>query len=301
MTNIVETGRGVRNANAYVDRAFVDTYLKTRGRSSENGWGSLGGSDKDAFIVAATDYIEQRWGRQFKGVREFSFDDVKAEGSVLFTGLPVAAETLQVGDQVYTFVVALTSPAVFDEVLIGVDAAANASNLFDALTAAVANEGVTYGTGTQSNGDVSPTLTGATVELVAEAPGSSGDSTVLVGPVTNAALTAIAGGDDGGSQVLSFPQTGLFDRAGIRVEGIPLRLKQATAEYAVRAASSTLAPDPTVDAIGGSITSFREKIGPIEEETTYGEGTSGTVVLRPYPAADRLLLDYVFPAGQVVR
>ena len=100
---------------------------------------------------------------------------------------------------------------------------------------------------------------------------------------------------------MSFPQAGLHDKAGIKVEGVPLKLKQAVAEYADRARVAILAPDPTVDAQGGSIVSLREKIGPIETDTTYSEGTNLTIVLRPYPAADRLLLDYILPAGSVVR
>ncbi len=299
MTVTVETGRGIRNANSYAPTSFVLAYLTDRDRQAA--WVAAGATVQDAAVVAATDYVETRWGQRFKGVREFTLDDVKAEGSVAFTGVSVAAETLQVGDQVYTFVAALSVPDQFDEVLVGADAAASASNLFDALTAPAASEGVTYGTGTQVNGDVTATLTGATVELVATAPGASGDSTVLVGPLANATLTALTGGDDGGSQPLSFPQTGLFDRAGIVVEGVPLKLKQSTAEYADRARVALLAPDPTVDAIGGSVTRLSEKVGPIETTTEYSEGTHLNVVLRPYPAADRLLLDYVIPAGTVVR
>jgi len=299
MAVIVETGRGIRNANAYAPTSFVLAYLTDRNRDAD--WTAAGATVQDAAAIAGTDYIETRWGQRFKGTREFTLEDVKAEGSVLFTGVPVAAETLQVGDQVYTFVAALSAPAVFDEVLIGGDAAANASNLFDALTANVDQAGVTYGEGTQTNGDVTATLTGVTVELVATAPGASGDSTVLAGTVSNATLTAFAGGDDGGSQPLSFPQSGLFDRAGIRVSGVPLKLKQAMAEYSDRARAALLAPDPKVDARGGSIVRLKQKVGPIETDTEYSEGSHLGVVLRPYPAADRLLLDYVFPAGQAVR
>lgn len=297
MTATVETGKGVRNANAYAPASFVTAYLTARDR--ETAWAALTSPEQDAFVVAATDYIETRWGQKFKGVREFSFADVKAEGSITFTGASVVAETLLLGDQTYTFVAALSSPAVVDEVVVGGDAATAAQNLFDAITADADAEGATYSTGTQANRHVTAILSGAVISLTATAEGSSGDSTALTGPLTNGTLVVFAGGDDGGSQPLSFPQAGLFDPAGIKVEGVPLKLKQATAEYADRARVALLAPDPTVDSVGGSVTKLREKIGPIETETEYSEGSSGIVVLKPYPAADRLLLNYVRPAGVV--
>ena len=301
MTLVVETGKGVRNSNSYIPSSFVTSYLGERNRSTESGWDGLSGAEKDAFAIAATDFIEQRWGQRFKGTREFFFEDVKASGTILFTGVSVAAETLLVGDQTYTFVTALSDPDVFNEVLVGGSAAVSASNLFDAITGDADQEGITFGNGTQKNRHVSATIVSATISLVAEAEGLSGDFTAITGPLTNATLTAFSGGDDGGSQTLSFPQSGLFDRAGIRVEGIPLRLKQATAEYAVRAAASVLAPDPLVDDRGGSIVKFSEKVGPIDESTEYSDGTNLAITIRPYPAADRLLQDYVVPAGKVTR
>lgn len=299
MTVTIETGRGVRNANSYASIAFVSTYLTNRNR--ETAWDAAIEAVRNAAVVAATDYIEHRWGQRFKGVREFFFEDVKAEGLITFTGVSVAAETLLVGDQLYTFVVTLTSPAVVNEVVVGGDAAGSTQNLFEALTRVAANEGVTFSTGTLANRHVTATIDSVVITLVAVAEGSSGDSTALTGPLANATLTAFTGGDDGGSQTLSFPQSGLFDRTGIKVEGVPLRLRQATAEYADRARSAILAPDPSVDAQGGSIVSLREKIGPVETETQYSEGTHLAIVLRPYPAADRLLQDYLVPAGSVVR
>lgn len=101
-------------------------------------------------------------------------------------------------------------------------------------------------------------------------------------------------------QALSFPREGIRDRDGYKVEGIPTRLKQAISEYALRASDAALLPDPTVDPSGRPIVEFSEKVGPIEESTRFQEGGS-QVILRPYPAADRLIADYVFPAGRTFR
>lgn len=303
MTVIVETGAGIINANSYVDEAFVLAYLTDRNRDAA--WTAAGATVQAAAVVAGTDYIEKRWSQRFKGQREFSFGDVESIAEIAFTGVPSAAETLTINDFVYTFVVA---PLTTDtpqgnnfEVLIGVDAAGSASNLLDVLDADVDQEGVTFQTGTTVNRHLTAVLVVATIDLTSAAPGSSGNSNTLVGPVTNVTLTVWGGGIDGGSQPLSFPQENLFDRAGVAVLGIPLRLKQCTAEYSDRVRVALLDPDPTFDARGGSITSLSEKVGPIEVATTYSDGTHGTVTIRPYPAADRLVDEYVFPAGQVVR
>lgn len=304
MTVIIETGSGILSANAYADEAFVLAYLVDRNRDAA--WTAAGATVQAAAVVAGTDYVEKRWGQRFKGSREFSFSDVPAIASIVFTGLPTATEDVTINDFVYTFVAALTTDAPQGntfEVLIGIDAAATSSNLQDALVADPDQAGVTYQDGAVVNRHLTTTLdaTNDTLDLVSAAPGSSGNSNTLLGSPTNVTLNVWAGGIDGGSQPLSFPQVGLFDRAGIRVLGIPLKLKQCTAEYADRVRLAILDPDPTFDDQGASITSLREKVGPIEVATTYSDGTHGTVTIRPYPAADRLVDDYVFPAGQAVR
>lgn len=97
-------------------------------------------------------------------------------------------------------------------------------------------------------------------------------------------------------QALSFPRVRLYDEDGRKVEGLPTKLKQATAEYAKRALTAELAPDPTTDARGQKVTRFKEKIGPLEEETQYSEAGSASS-FKPYPAADKLLQEYVTASG----
>ena len=69
---------------------------------------------------------------------------------------------------------------------------------------------------------------------------------------------------------------------------MPVNMKKAVAEYAKRARTAPLAPDPTVDATGGTVTRKKEKVGPLEEETQYSE-TAALRLFTPYPAADMLL------------
>ena len=81
------------------------------------------------------------------------------------------------------------------------------------------------------------------------------------------------------------------DLRGDLVTGLPLRLKQACAEYANRAVTAALAPDPEVDP-KGKVTLVRERVeGAVEEETRYAESINA-VTLRSYPKADRLLRHY---------
>ena len=298
MAVIVETGTGVRGANAYAPEAFVASYLASRNRDTE--WLAASAAVRAAAVVAATDYIEIRWGAKFKGSPKVRFAESPAEASITFTGVPVAAETIQVGDQVYKFVAALTSPAVRGEVPLGVDATASASNLFDALSASVTGAGTTYSTGTPVNDDVMPTLSGITVRLEAQAAGSSGDYTVLSSAATNVALAGFGGGLDGGPQPLSFPRQGLYDTQGHLVEGIPLSLKQAMAEYADRARVGLLAPDPAQDT-RGAVTRLREKVGPIEIETEYLAGSGRSLRVYAYPAADNLLREFLASSNCVIR
>lgn len=103
-------------------------------------------------------------------------------------------------------------------------------------------------------------------------------------------------------QGLSFPRVNLLDRDGYWVKGIPDDLKKATAEYALRALTAELLPDPEHDGTGRMVIGKKEKVGPLGEETTYAQGSaSGGSHLIPYPAADRLLSKYVMPSGRNYR
>jgi hypothetical protein len=81
---------------------------------------------------------------------------------------------------------------------------------------------------------------------------------------------------------------------------MPVKLLKAVCEYAVRALTVTLAPDPTIDDTGQKIIGKTETVGPITETTTYTPGGT-TYVFRPYPAADMLIRDLTRSTGGVIR
>lgn len=103
------------------------------------------------------------------------------------------------------------------------------------------------------------------------------------------------------TQRLSFPRGDLDE-----YPGVPECLKNATIEYAVRAASGSLAPDPVFDTTGRRATKTKRKVGPIETETQYAENGAGAIapLFRPYPLADSLLRPLLAPGalgGRVYR
>lgn len=299
MTLILETGAGTPNANSYVTAAFVTSYLTERARETENSWDSAGTERQEEAAIAASAYIDQRWGPRFKGIRlQLNLQARAASGTLTFGAIPLANETLTLGQKVYRFVSSLSQE---NDVLIG-------STILESLTnlkAAINNEGGSnYHEDTIQNYEafaLDPET--STMALSAQSNGENGNVITLATDITSASVTSstLTGGLDGGVQPMEFPRKNLRDRNGVLVTGIPLKLKQATAEYAVRSLSAELFRDPTVGSLAGDVKRVREKVGPIEEETEFVDGTYLRERLIPYPAADRLLQDYVLSGGRVIR
>lgn len=91
------------------------------------------------------------------------------------------------------------------------------------------------------------------------------------------------------AQTLEWPRDDATDINGFDQEdNVPTVVQQTVAEYALRALTAPLLPDPTPDENGKYITLKREKVGPLEEETRFSD-TKGVKTIQPYPAADRRL------------
>lgn len=67
MAFTVEDGTGIVGANSYVTLAFVDEYHEDRGQLT---WVALAILDRQRFLVRASDYIDKRFGRRFRGFRQ---------------------------------------------------------------------------------------------------------------------------------------------------------------------------------------------------------------------------------------
>ena len=122
------------------------------------------------------------------------------------------------------------------------------------------------------------------------------DDTDTTETLTNGAFDqALSYGSSYRLQPLEFPRVDLYDAEGYQVLVIPDKLKYATYEYALRANASALAPDPKTTTTGKVI---KQKVGRIE---TQYSASAAVQITQPYPAADRLLSEYVQQVGGVVR
>lgn len=87
-------------------------------------------------------------------------------------------------------------------------------------------------------------------------------------------------------QGLEWPRAGAVDNDGYVFDDVPRNLEKATAEYALRALSATLAPDNS----NAGVKITRKKVGPIETESELSTPSSGTLVapssIPEYPEAD---------------
>lgn len=297
----VEDGTGVPGANALATEAFVTAYLADRGRSEENGWDDAISSERETAIVRATDYIEQRWGDRFLGTKKY-LDLSVARATLTLTGQPTDGQTVTIDAVTYTFNASLGAAY---SVLIGASIAKSLTNLFNAIMATAAEAGITHGAGTAAHYSATASEEiGDTLVVEALEKGTPGNDIAVSTTITSgswSSTTLTGGGDVPVPQPLSFPRANLFSREGVLVQGVPPKVQAAVAEYAVRAHAATLLPDPTVDDTGRAVARKLEKVGPIEEEIEYEAGSGISRLLRPYPAADRLLMEYISVGGRIMR
>ena len=112
---------------------------------------------------------------------------VHASGTVTFSGLPTAAQTVTVGSRVYTWASALTAS---NQVKIGATAAACAFNLAHAILAVPASAGTLFGTGTVAHETVTAAEPGAAIVTVtAKIPGVGGNAIALSETSSNVAVS----------------------------------------------------------------------------------------------------------------
>lgn len=101
------------------------------------------------------------------------------------------------------------------------------------------------------------------------------------------------------TQALRFPRAYLFDPeySCVPITGVPAKLKNAIAEYALREliTPGSLQPDPIESDTGLQVLSTTEKVGPIEERITYTGSAAKT--RKSFPKGDKWLTDFLGPQG----
>lgn len=102
-------------------------------------------------------------------------------------------------------------------------------------------------------------------------------------------------------QSTMWPRMSVWDNSEYPVNGVPQEVKDAQAEYALRALTITLNPDPTNDDTGAGVQAKTEVVGPIKEETTFVQGAAFQIP--KYPAADLKLTraGLVISGGRILR
>lgn len=106
-----------------------------------------------------------------------------------------------------------------------------------------------------------------------------------------------------GAQALDWPRKGVYlHEVLIASNSIPLLLKQACAEIAIRAAAGPLLLDPSVDSTGRLLGKDVQRVGPVETEKTYIARGQMAIPERykRFPQVERMLAPLVVSAGQEV-
>lgn len=298
---VLETGEGVGNANSYVSVGQTTAYLWQRGNLDV--WNNASQDDRSSACINATAYIDKVWGQRFKGRKEF-LDLARSSWSVLQMLQEGSGNNITIDGTTYLF--RTSTPTNAYDVFSGGTPQASAENLDAAINDSEPGSGK-YGPGTVEHPTCSSLWTdGDSVYVSADDPGEAGNDIVTISSNETRAVWAngtLLYGSDGEEQPLEFPRINLYTRAGQLVDGMPLQLLQATSEYAVRylEALETILPDPVIDPTGRAVTEQSEKVGPIETTTKWTDNDAIANIIRPYPEADKLLQEYLFPLGRVFR
>ncbi len=298
MALIVEDGTGLANAESYLSVADADAYFLAHGNPS--------------------DWV-----------------DIKATGVLHLPVTPTDGDTVVIGATTYTFRTA--SPSVDGEILIGADESESLQNLhagiLDDIDIVNGSTGKFQVIGANANTGVSARdATAKTLSLEALTGGTAGNSIVTTSTLTNLAnhfeeTTLLDGLDQKEEslrlgtqyldnvyaqrwkgrrkeelQALAWPRVEIEDFDGfiIDTDSLPQKLKDATAESAIRniTESDGLFPDLENQ---GFIKSQFDKIDVLSTKTEFA-GAGGTPTgVKSFRIIDALLSSLIFLSGRLAR
>lgn len=272
MPFIVEDGAGRINANAYIPVVWADEYFGDRGITEWTGTDI----EKQYSIIKGTDFVEKRFSLKFAGERQFQ-NSGAAKAVLTFTAQPTSGETVTINGTTLTFGTNVT---------IGTRLSITIDNLINQINANIVDIEAQALTGQRLM--VSAGYTGEDGNLIAVTTDATG--------ATWSSATLEGGNDEELPQALSFPRVNLYRPYSSQlVLGIPGELKEAVAEYSLRALTTVLMPDPLRDDTGNEVKFKKEAVGPIIEETEYLPGLDQ--IIPKYPAADKLITPFLRGGG----
>jgi hypothetical protein len=157
-------GRGTATVNVYEGIRMDVSFYK----------GNSGGVDlsQNGFIAAM----------EAARLKAAAMGTTAATGTLTFTGVAIANETVTINGRVYTYKAALTGAA--NEVLIGANQTESAANLAAAING-TGGSGTTYGVGTVPHADVTAQNNAATVILTAKNNGTGANAFGTTETLTN--------------------------------------------------------------------------------------------------------------------
>lgn len=92
MEIIIEDGSGLADSEAYISVADADSYHAARGNTL---WGTLSGTEKEAALRRATDYLTQAYRPRWKGCRVSSTQALDwPRVGVCVDGFPIASDAV---------------------------------------------------------------------------------------------------------------------------------------------------------------------------------------------------------------
>jgi hypothetical protein len=97
------------------------------------------------------------------------------------------------------------------------------------------------------------------------------------------------------TQDLEWPRNFAYDDRNNFVTGLPLAVKKATCEYALRALTTVLLPDPS-QTPDGVVKSKTEQVGPLVEKTEFAWQVGDE--MPSYPLADQILISRGLVVGE---
>ena len=291
MSFLVENGSGVWAANAYVGIGYVNRYLLSLGKNAA--WDALTATVQKQKIIAATNYVENRFGGRFRGYKKFNSLIVNAFNFLNVVGLPTVTTTFTLEDVVYTF---RTSPTTANQIAIGATVAEATANIIAAINL-TGTPDTEYGTGTLINPYVSASLIeNDSILLESKLVGVLGNVTAAASTNNQTAISFdyndLYDGNDCIEQRLEWPRLNARSNSGQEMIGIPDKLRQATSQLALRAITGDLMRDPTVDLSGRQVIETYDKVGPIETKRVFVGGSQQSI-FQKFPEVDRLMSELV--------
>jgi hypothetical protein len=276
---VAEDGSGLPDANSYIDSTFADTYHADRGNAY---WDALDADAKSACLIRATDYIDKRFTRNFRGFRmqkdqALAWPRLAAYDDDRFALTDVPAK-LQKATAEYALRAAIYNvlapdpirPVPMQNMRSAVDAFAVflfTGNALDGQTVTIGTTVYAFETGALDA--AYKVLVGATPSasldnLIAAINGDTGIGvTYAAGTVAHPNVTAVAGSGD--SMVVTAKLAGILGNTIATTD----TATNGSWDAATLTGGTVGDPNGSPEIIAGPVRSKTVKVGPVEKITTY--------------------------------